>query len=66
MSGDGDNNAPVTNAEFSELLTTTNVVKEQMKEIKQDLADEQDASDHGTPCEKDAVGQGSTIQTEGE
>ena len=37
MSGDDDNNAPITKAEFIEVMMTMNVMKEQMKEIKHDL-----------------------------
>ena len=45
MSGEEDASAPVTKAEFSELLTTMNAVKEQMKEMKHDLSDERVAAD---------------------
>ena len=38
MSGDDDNNAPITKAEFIEVLMTLNVVKEQTKEMKCDLS----------------------------
>ena len=45
MSGEEDAGAPVTKAEFSELLSAMNAVKEQMKEMKRDLSDERDAAD---------------------
>lgn len=37
--------APVTKAEFSELLTAMNAVKDQMKEMKRNLSEERDAAD---------------------
>ena len=45
MSVDDDSNAPVTKAEFSHVLTTMNVVKEQMREMKCDLSNERDVAD---------------------
>ena len=45
MSADDDSNAPVTKAEFSEVLTMMNAVKEQMREMKCDLSNERDVAD---------------------
>ena len=44
MSVDDDSNAPVTKAEFSQVLTM-NAVKEQMREMKCDLSNERDVAD---------------------
>ena len=45
MSREEDSSAPVTKAEFSELLSAMNAVQNQMKEMKRNLSEERDAAD---------------------
>ena len=45
MSREEDSSAPVTKAEFSELLSAMNAVQNQMKEMKRNLSEEWDAAD---------------------
>lgn len=45
MSTEEGTSAPVTKAEFSELLSAMNAVQEQMKEMKRNLSEERDAAD---------------------
>jgi hypothetical protein len=45
MSTEEGASTPVTKAEFSELLSAMNAVKEQMKEMKRSLSEDRDAAD---------------------